>query len=103
MFAFDRMISSFNLVSVIFSNVLLFSSSCCFNKSILLASEDSEISFCNLVISLFNVFSCLFVFFFLNVAYFIVSFLTVPFISSRFVFGLTSLFISAISAMLCIS
>ena len=58
MFAFDRMISPFNLVSVIFSNVLLFSSSCSFNNSILLASEGSEISFCNLLISLFSVFSC---------------------------------------------
>ena len=48
-------------------------------------------------------FSCLFVSFFLNVAYFIVSFLTVPFISSHFVFRFVSLFISAISAMLCIS
>ena len=32
MFAFDHMISPFNLFSVIFSNVLLFSSSCCFNN-----------------------------------------------------------------------
>ena len=66
MFAFYRMISPFSLVSVIFSNVLLFSSSCSFNNSILLASEDSEISFCNFLISLFSVFFWLICLFFLE-------------------------------------
>ena len=51
MFAFDRMINPFNLVSVMFSSVLLFSSSLSFNKLILLASDESTSSFCNCVIS----------------------------------------------------
>ena len=100
MFAFDRIINPFNLVSVMFSSVLLFSSSLSFNKLILLESDESTSSFCNCVISFVKVFSCLIVSFFLYVAYFIVSFLTVPFISSYFVFGFASFFISAISEML---
>ena len=99
MFAFDCMINPFNLVSIMFSSMLLFSSSLSFNKFILLASDESTSSFCNCVISFVKVFSCLIVSFFLYVAYFIVSFLTVPFIISHFVFGFASLFISAISEM----
>ena len=96
MFAFNRLINPFNLVLVNFSNVLILSSSLSFNKLILLASDESASSFCNCVISFVNVFSCLIVSFFL----YVVSFLTVPFISSHLVFGFASLFILAISAML---
>ena len=100
MFAFDRTINPFTLVSEMFPSVLLFSSSLSSNKLILLASDESTSSFCNCVISFVKVFFCLIVSFLLFVAYFIVSFLTVPFISSQFVYGFVSLFISAISELL---
>ena len=100
MLAFDRRINPFSLVSVNCSNVFFFSLRSFFNTSIILASVDSEILFCNSFISFVNFFSSLLVSFFLYVAYFIVSFLIVPLINSHFVFGFASLFISAISAML---
>ena len=45
LFAFDRIFSSFNLVSVLLSNVLSFSSILSFNRLILLASDESASSF----------------------------------------------------------
>ena len=101
MLAFDRRINPFSLVSVNCLNVFFFSLRFFFfNTSITFASVDSEILFCNSFIAFVNFFSCLFVSFFLIVAYFIVSFLIVPLINFHFGFGFASLFISAISAML---
>ena len=86
MFAFDCMISPFNLVSVIFVTCVTF-----FLQAVLLIIQfygHLKIHLSLLQMSYFigQCFSCLFVSFFLNTAYFIVSFLTVPFISSHFVF-----------------
>ena len=88
MFAFDRRINPFSLVSVNCSNVFFYSLRLFFNTSFTLASVDSESLFSNSFISFVNFFSCFLVFFFLYVACFIVSFLIVPLISSHFVFGL---------------
>ena len=56
MFAFDRIINPFNLVSAFFVNVFIFPSILSFNKLIILTFGESASSFCNCVISFVNVF-----------------------------------------------
>ena len=56
MFAFDRIIYPFYLVSAFFVNVFIFPSILSFNKLIILTFGESASSFCNCVISFVNVF-----------------------------------------------
>ena len=99
MFAYDRRINPFSLVSVNCSNVLFFSLRLFSNTSIRLASVDLEVLFCNSFVSSVNFFFLFISLFLLVCCIFFLSFLIVPLISSHFVFGFASLFILTISAI----
>ena len=81
LFAFDNIFSSFNLVSVLLSNVLSFLSILSFNRLILLASDESASSFLNCVITFVNV--CFPVYVSLPSCKLHNLLVTVPFISSK--------------------
>ena len=97
MFAFDLRINPFNLASVIISSSLFFSCKLFLIVSILFVLLVSESDLFSILISFLNVVSRLFVSFCFLDAYFMVSFLIVPFISSQRVFGFESLFIETVS------
>ena len=100
MLAFDLRIKSFNLATVMLSSSIFFSCKSFLIVSILFVLLVPESDFFSTLISFLNVDSRLFVSFcFLDTYfyYFMVSFLTAPFISSQRVFGFESLFIEIVS------
>ena len=100
MFALDRSIKPFSLISPKVSSSERFSSKIFPSVSACVASLISVSDFVNWSISSINTFSLLFESFLFFVTYFIVSFLTVPLISSQIIVGFEPSLIKAISFIL---